>query len=246
MTGANLLGYARWHARDGVVRAIVPCLLFTFLAGMPILFLSREGGLAALREPGSLHDAALRVYAQAMPLAMTLGALMVASGFVALDRERGHVRLLFSAPVSAWRFYLSRYLVAAALFVAGFSLVPLLFGLIVLPVDLLPVIASSALYALLLGSLAMLAGALTRRDGAVVITVALAASMLQGIARDAEVGWITVAARALPPLDAADQVRAAWLSSGTADPGQLLLVLGYGLAMLVASLVVIQRAPLVR
>jgi hypothetical protein len=159
------------------------------------------------------------------------------------------VRFLFSAPVVAWRFYLARYLVGLALFVVAMVFVPLAFGVIVTPVPVWPVAAAAALFGLLIGSLALLAGALTRHDGAIVIGVTLVASLAQAMVRAPTVAppaWFRGLATALPPIDAAGQVRDAWMSGASADAGQLVHVLGYALAMLVAALLVIRRAPLVR
>lgn len=249
MSTAALLAYTRWHARDASVRALSAPLLFVLMAGIPIWSIAGNVGMEGIRSPGSTHDSVALLYNNIVTLAMTLGSLLVANGFVADDREKGHVRFLFSAPIVAWRFYLQRYLVGAIGFVACYALVPVLFSWIVFPVAVLPVVASAALYALLIGSLALLAGAITRRDGLVVILVTLVGSLLQAIVRNtpAQVpDWMPWVAKALPPIDAADQLRTAWLGGLSFDPGDLTLVVGYALAMLVTALFTIHRTALVR
>lgn len=249
MSGANLLAYARWHARDAIFRAVTPVLLLIAIVGLPIWSLVDRGGIEAIRAPGDLHQNVTQLYGQMMTLAMTLGALLVASGFVALDREKGHVRFLFSTPVVAWQFYLQRYLIGVAAFIACYSLVPLGFGWLVFPVPVMAVVASTALYAFLLGSLAMLAGAITRHDGGVVIGVALVGSILQALVRSAGgelPAWMIWLSKGLPPIDTADQLRTAWLSGTSYATSDLTFVLGWSLAMLVVALYTIKRAPLVR
>lgn len=247
MTGANLLAYARWHARDALPRALVPAGLFAVIAGMPLALMVRALGLEGIRASADAREQALLVYTGTLPQMILLGALLVGSGFVALDRERGHVRFLFATPVVAWQYYLLRFLVGIALFTAATSLIPVAFGLLLFRVPVLPVLLTAGTYAFLLGSLAMLAGAFTRRDGLVVIGVTLASLMFQALSRSGDAPrWLGVVAAVLPPVDTADRLRAAWFQGDPAATGDVTLVLGYALAMLVTALYTIHRAPLVR
>jgi len=249
MSGANLLAYARWHARDSLARSLTSVLLFTALVGIPLMELASREGLASVTEPGRLHEGTAQLYRNILTLTMTLGALLVGSGFVSKDREAGHVRFLFSTPMVPWQFYLLRFVVGLALYSAMFALISVGFSEAVFPVPIAPAIASAVLYGSLLGSLGMLAGALMRHDGVLVIGVVLLGSVLQQLVR-ASAGnspaWINGLAKALPPIDAADHIRGAWLNGASAEPGQLTLVLAWSLAMLLASLLLIKRAPLVR
>jgi len=161
-----------------------------------------------------------------MTLSMTLGALAVVSGVVAIDRERGYVRFLFSAPVRPWAYYLARFVVGLALFAACFAAVPLLFGAVVDAVPVFPVVQSALLYALFFGALVTFAGAITRFDGQVTIGVAVVAYLMQTIAREERnlPGWAGLLARALPPVVPLDGVRADWLAGRAADTADLVLV----------------------
>lgn len=250
MNGTNSFSYLRWHARDGIIRAAAPLFLFALIVGFPISDVaSRDAGIEAARVPGPIHDGVAMLYRTMVGLSITLGALLVASGFVSKDREAGYVRFLFSTPVVPWRFYLERFIVSLLLFCACFALVPIAFSELVFAVPVVPVIMSSALYGALLGSLAMLAGSLTRHDGGIVIGVVAIGSVVQAVVRTADSqspAWMTWLSKSLPPIDFADQIRTAWLAGGSADSGQLTLVLVWSFLMLVAALVVIKRAPLVR
>jgi ABC-type transport system involved in multi-copper enzyme maturation permease subunit len=247
MSRANLLAYARWHARDALLKALVPAGFFLVTAGIQLALLARAYGLAELRASAEATEHAISIYRGSLPISILLGGLLVGSGYVALDRERGHVRFLFSAPIVAWQYYLLRFTVGVTLFVLATALVPLVFGRVFVPVPLGPVLLAAVLYAMLLGSLAMLAGALARRDGVVVIAVTIAAFGFQGIAAAGEAPrWIALVASALPPINTVQGLASSLLRGVPAHTGDLSLVLGYALAMLVTALYTIHRAPLVR
>lgn len=247
MSAANLLAYTRWHARDAVLRALVPAALFLVTAGIPLWLMARSYGMDAIRGGGPAHRQALETYMGALPLVILLSGLMVGAGFVSTDRERGHVRFLFATPVVAWQYYLLRFAVGLLLFTTAVSLVPLGFSVVFFAVDVLPVVLAAATFALLLGSLSMLAGAITRRDGAVVIVVTLGAALFQQAARTGDAPrWMELLAAALPPVNSASRLQEAWFKDQAIDTGDLSLVLGYALAMLVTALFTIRRAPLVR
>lgn len=243
----GLAAYLRWHLRDAALRAFAPVIIAFGLLGIPILTMAQASGWAALRADGDAQRGLLAGYAQLVPTVITLGALLVASGFVAADRDRGYVRFLFSAPVVPWRYYLQRFVVGLTAFVAACALVPIGFGLMITARPVAPVLASAALYGYLIGALAMLAGALTRRDGAVVLGIVMLSSILQPLAAQAELaGWVEFLAAILPPLGPADAVRGAVLAGRAVDRPALVHVLGYATGMLVSALVLIRRAPLVR
>lgn len=245
--GSPLAAYARWHARDALGRAAVPVILFLGMGGIPLWSIAAQRSLGAMRAAGETHAMATQIYTQTMSLAMTLGAFMLVGGLVATDRERQFVRFLFAAPVTPWRFYLQQFVIRLALFTACLALIPLGFRAIFFEVPVLPVIGSAALYGLLLGSLATLAGALFNRDGAVLLVTALVSSVLQQLNRaDALPGWAAAVARALPPLGAADQIRTRWLAERALEGNDLVLVVAYSLGMLAAALWIIRHAPLTR
>ncbi len=247
MTGTSDLAYLRWHVRDALPRAVMPLVIFLGVGGLPLWSLIGREGLEAARTAGRFQEALLQVYTQTMTLSMTLGALVVISGIVAVDRERGHVRFLFANPVSAWRHYLVRSVVGVLLFAVAFTAVPIGFGALVVRVPVGAVLQGALLMAFLYGALMLLAGALTARDGPVAIVLVVMSSVLQQLAKAEQLPrWADLLAGLLPPLVAAGDVRGAWLGGTAAATGDLLLVLGYSFGMLVAALVVIHRAPLVR
>lgn len=247
MTVASpLAAYARWQLRDSLPRLATPLVIFLALGMLPLWALARQsGGFAAMRADGEAQQMVLVAYHSTLTLAMTLGAVLLASGVVALDRERQHFRFLFSNPVAPWKYYLQRFVVGAVMFALVMALIPLGFSALVTDVPVLPVITSSLMYALLYGSLATLCGALVNRDGILFIGIILIAGVLQQ-SKQMLPGWVGAVANSLPPIQVTGTVRGAWLAGRTADTGDLLLVGLYSLGMLAAALVLIRRAPLAR
>ena len=242
-----LLAYLPWHARDAVVRALVPPLLFFVIVGGPLYAFRQANPHLTYDDGGSGAAFALNIYVSFVQMAMTLGAIAMMNQLVALDRERQFVRFLFPQPVVPWQFYLQRYLVSLVLFVAVFASIPLLYSWWVSPVPLVPALQSAALYGLLFGGLSILCGALVQRDGVALIGVLIASTVLQQIAAtDGAPGAVTFFSRILPPFRMAGGIRAEWLAGAPVETGDLLHVLGYAVAMLTVGLVVVKRFPLVR
>ena len=151
MNGGNpIAGYLRWHARDSLLRAFTPVILFAGMGGVPLWSFTRTVGLGAMDRPGDAQTLALQIYGNTMPLAMTLGAVLLATGIPATDREKQYFRFLFAKPIVAWAFYLQQFLVSLALFVAAMTLVPLGFTALVTAAPVLAVTQSALVFGLLL------------------------------------------------------------------------------------------------
>lgn len=245
--GDPLLGYLRWQAQDTLIRVLTPVLLFLLMAGLPLWSAAGAYGLAAMDRPGDAQRTALQIYSATMPIAMTLGALVLVSGLASTDREKQYFRFLFAKPVSVWRFYLQQFAVAVAMYVAAMSLIPLGFSAVVTAVPVVAVIKSAFVYALLFGSLLTLCGALVNKDGVAFVVTAVLASILQGLARgDDAPGWLDFLASALPPFLSADSLRTLWIAGQPVNPADVLHVVGYSVGMLAAALVLVRRLPLAR
>ncbi|MCE9603031.1 MAG: ABC transporter permease [Gemmatimonadetes bacterium] len=247
IAGRPLVGYLRWHAQDTVLRALTPPILFLGLGGVPLWSFARTAGLDAMDRPGEAHDLALQIYGNTMPLTMTLGAVLLANGLHATDREKQYFRFLFSKPVVAWAFYLQQFVVALLLFAAAMTLVPLGFGAIVTAVPVLAVTKSAVLFALLYGSLVALCGSLVTKEGVVFIAVAATSMVLQQLGKAGFLPhWLALVAGALPPFLTADSLRGLWLAGQPVAAGDIMHVVGYSTAMLAAALLLVRRLPLAR
>ncbi len=241
------LSYLRWQARDALPKALVPLGFFLLMVGLPLVAFLQRTTLAVLRAGGDQQRILVQTYDQMLPVALLLGAVVLMSGVSSLDRERQHVRFLFSQPVTTWAYYVQYFAVATLLYVAASALLPALFGLIVTPVPVVPVIRAALLSAFFFGSLGFLCGALLNRDGIAFILVMILGGTLQQIDAAGQLsGFWTVVADVLPPVADASAVRSAWIDGRAADTEDLRLVLAYSLGMLVTALLLVRHRPLVR
>jgi hypothetical protein len=241
-----LLAYLPWHARDSVVKAISPLVIFLAIAGIPLGVFTASTGVPLFGGDERVAAMALSIWPQATGLAITIGAILVMSQVISLDREKQHVRFLFAHPVSPVAFYVQRFVVGVVMLVLAFAPVPLLFSRIV-EVPILATFYALLLQSLLIGGLCTLASVLTQRDGAWVIGVYLVSNVVQGISGGGGAPkWLETLAWALPPVQQANGFASAWLNGRTVAPEELVLVVGYSLGMIATAFFLLRRAPHVR
>jgi hypothetical protein len=241
-----LVAYLPWHVRDVAVKVFAPFLLFLVMAGLPLAAFSSQTEISLFGGDPRLQDMALGIWSATASLCITIGSILLMNGSFALDREKQHVRVLFAHQVPPAMFYLQRFAVALTLFAVSFSIIPVLYSQVV-TVPILGTVLALLLTAFLLGSMLMLMGSVTQRDGAVFILIYLVSQILQGFtAQDVGPKWMHVVSWALPPVRQVGEFSKAWLGGRTVEPQDLVLVLGYGVGMLLSALYLMKRAPLVR
>jgi len=208
--------------------------------------LPKQLGIPLLSQDPRMQDLALKLWSSSASLCVTIGSILLMNGSFALDREKQHVRFLFAHQVSPATFYLQRFLVALTLFAATFTLLPVLYSQVV-TVPVLGTLLAVLLSSFFIGSMMMLFGAITQRDGALFIGFFLIANILQGLtAQDVGPKWLQALSWALPPVRQLGEFSGAWLNGRTVEPQDLVLVLGYAIGMFLSALYLIKRAPLVR
>jgi uncharacterized membrane protein len=241
-----LMAYLPWHARDVAVRVFAPFLVFLMLAGIPLGVFTGTTGLPLLGGEPRVQALAESLWGSTASLCILIGSVLLMNGSFALDREKQHVRVLFAHQVPPELFYLQRFAVGLALFAATFIFIPVLFSQIV-EVPILGTLLALLLTGFFIGSLLLLIGAVTQRDGLAFIGVFLVANVLQSATQSGNgPAWLRGLAWFLPPVKQVSDFSTAWLGGRTVEPQDLVLVLGYGIGMLVSALVLIKRAPLVR
>lgn len=247
MTLRPLLAYLPWHARDAAARGLAPVFLFALMAGLPLYGItSSNDGVDFINDP-TARDFALAVYRSTVNLAIVLGAFLMTAQTVATDRERQHVRVLFAHQVVPWAYYLQRYMVGLMFMAISFVLAPWGFSQLVTPVPILGAVWAALATGILIGGLAMLCSAITARDALPLLIVFLGSNILQQVAATAELSaWLEWLAEVLPPVQKLTALSQAWYSGAPVPTDHLAPVLGYGTGMLILSLVIIKRAPLVR
>ncbi len=226
--------YAGWMARD---LAAGPGIPMAVLAALAALLTSR---LEVVGPVAGADRAACLVVLDWTAVALTL---LATGGLVSADFAIGHQRTLFAKPVSPPLYYLQRWLLGLAAVLVGAAVVAeaiaLRFGVPVLGPTF---VARLALLYLVVGGLVFLLSTVTRRDW-------LAAAVL--LAWQAALGWArslgfargpvgTVLHAVLPP------VRLLGLTDPFPAGAELALALGYGAALLVGALAVLERRPLAR
>lgn len=243
---APLTAYLPWHARDAAWRALAPLIIAAGVIGIPVYSFLFAPGRAGVTDPRGA-DMAMNIYNGGVPLALVLGAIILMNQVIALDREKQHFRFLLAHPVMPWAFYLQRFAVGLALYVAAAGVIPLVFSALVLDVPVLAVIKSAALFGLLIGSLAMLCGVLINKDGLLLIVVYVVSAMMYDLRKAGVLtSWLEDLARALPPVGLASEMRGQWMSGGAVDSSELLFVVAYAGGTLALALYLVKRLPLAR
>jgi hypothetical protein len=226
--------YAGWMARDLAAGPGLPMAVLTVLAA---LLTSR---LQVAGPAGDAARAACLVVLDWTAIALTL---LATGGLVSADFAIGHQRTLFAKPVSPPLYYLQRWLLDLVAVLVGAAVVAetiaARFGEALLGPAF---VARLALLYLVVGGLVFLLSTVTRRDwlaAAVLLAwqAALGGMRSMGFAQG-PIG--TVLHGVLPP------VRLLGLSGPLPGGTELALALGYGAALLLGALAVLQWRPLAR
>lgn len=247
MTLRPQLAYLPWQARDLLVRALAPLLVFAVVGGLPMFFWLREQEVIDLVNNGQQADFVRGVFESVSGLAIVLGAFLFMSQSVALDRDRQYLRFLFSQPVAPHLFYLQRFLVGLVLFLAVYAPVPLIIDGFLVDVATGGTLAAMAIALTLVGGLTVLAGAISHRDGLVVILVYIVSRTMQQLSeQDLIADWLDPVVAALPPIQVMSSLNQALIAGASWEWSAVFHSVGYGLGMLAVGLYIIRRAPLVR
>ena len=114
----------------GVVRAVAAALRVgqggerpLLFAGLAVIPLGDDVATAGLDiSEADFERFARAVYTSILELTLVLGAVMLVNALISTDREKQHLRFLFSRPVVPWQYYLQHFVLSLGLFVACFSL----------------------------------------------------------------------------------------------------------------------------
>lgn len=247
MTLRPLFAYAPWQLREMSVKALSPLLVFAVLVALP-LWATAGTNAGTDGSDASLQMMKLNLFQSMAGLCVLIGGLVVANGTISTDRERQHVRFLFAHPVSPLAFYLQRYIVGTLAVSALFVIGPAVYSAAVIEVPVWGALQAILLSCLFYGALTMLAGAVTAKDGALVIGVFLVGSVTQQLtAADTAPQLVRIIATILPPVnDVGDHIR--FLLGGRIgrDPMPLWGVGLWTAGMLGAAMALVRRGPMVR
>lgn len=247
MTLMTLRAYAPWMVRELVPRALVPMVLFGVFAGLPVYAMVHSQRSDPSYNLEALGNILTMAYVGTIPLCCTLGAFLFMTRSIAEDRERQYVRFLFSHAVAPAQFYLTRYVVGLLTFLLFFLPLPLVVRYYGADVPLAASMLAMTVTLVFVGGLTTLCAALVDKEGLALVFVYAGSQLLQRLhTQDVLADWLDPVAQALPPVGPLGTVIDTLLRGGEWPTNELILVVGYGLGMLVAGLLVLRRAPLVR
>lgn len=247
MTLRPLLAYLPWQARDMALRGLAPLAIMLTVGGIPIWAFLHRQGTVDLANDARQAEFVVAVYQSVATLAITLAAFLFMSSSIALDRDKQHVRFFFSQQVSPVAYYLQRFGVGMVMFVALFGLAPLGVELFLTDIHVLGSLAALAVSLVLIGGLTVLAASLTNRDGLFLILAFVIIRTLQQLAaQDILSEWMRPIVRGMPPIETMSQLSKSLVEGTAVQATDVVHVVGYGLGMLAAGLLVMRRAPLVR
>ena len=226
--------YLPWMTLDlarsaGLAMALVGVLAAFLISSMTVVT-SGTGGEAT-------------VFLGILDFAVTVFALLATAGIVSADFGLGYYRTLFARPVSPPLYYLQRWLLGGVLVLLATSVVGFAAAARIgaqLPIG--RVLVQSALFYLLLGGLVLLLSTITRRDW-IIAALVVAAHAGLGLARSlgaAASGAAAVLYTILPPFGLVD------VGEPVPAGADLVHVVLYGLALVLAALTVIRLRPLAR
>lgn len=226
--------YAGWMTRDLVLG---PGLI---MAGMVALALPVVRNVQFV---GSGGDASLAACLVVLDWTMVVLTLVATAGLVSQDFALGHQRTLFAKPVSPPLYYLQRWLIGAPAAMVGAGVVAYAIGVrFDVPLLSVSLVARMGLVYLVLGGLVFLLSTLTRRDWLLALgIVGWQAAMAFARALGGAHGPIATAIYAvLPPFHLLRLDRPA------PEGLELIHTIGYGAALLLAALALLQWRPLAR
>lgn len=250
---ARLLRYSRYQLRDFVQqRLVLPLILLAFAAGLPTYLMTKDSPAGFMQSPQGIN-LAKQMFSQSITLYLPLGAFVGAVGLISADRQKGYFRFLFSKPVGVLAYYGQAYLLHAVVYVAVFGLIVWGYGAYTIHFPVAPAMEAAALTFVLIGGLGLLLGALTRFDGAGLISLYLLALILQqltkasnGLPNGAIAPWLVAIGKGLPPVLKLDTLRNQLYAGSPLDTAQLWHVLGYGGGAALLGFLLLRRLPLAR
>jgi hypothetical protein len=237
----RLARYALWLLRDYCVDKAIPTATLILLT----VYLTLVPAIAAYGRPH--NGAAPRGFVEAFSLTVLIsileGALLATTGIVADDRKLGYFRFYFAKPVSAWRFYATKFAVYLGGFLLVFALLLVVHTFAVglyLPPLLLPVAASMFIA---VGGIGFLASAIWKYDWVTLSTVVFFSTIMWEVWEHAT-GWRALAVRLLPPIDRMGAVVGAATARTAVPMTDLWWLTGYGLVCFLLGLLVLRRRAL--
>jgi hypothetical protein len=239
--GLQLRDYLGGRAVLTVVATALVAWAYAMTRGLAWSAFDAAGGIEARAQLQNAFDFVLRSFA-------FIGAMFAVHGLVAGHRSRGYDRLLFSRPLSPVRYYAQGFAAAGIGAVVVGSAAAELYAVAVHPISVVGVAAYVGLGWLTIGGLAFLLSTLTVFHAPLLIALIGAdfaleryASGLRGTGAPNAV--VELAQYLLPPGHVVAQLSGPFARGVIAEPRSLVWPIAFGIACIIAALLLLRRRP---
>lgn len=235
MNRHQITAYTPWQFWDFAVDRGIALLLIGGLMAGSVLW----PGYLVLSQQVAPEMVRIELLKIAVAQQVSILVVIAASGIVANDRIGGYYRFLFSKPVRMPAYYALQVLVTLAGVLAVALILMSVFWLTVGWVSpRVPLLMIVATY-LSLGGTIFFFSTITRLDWVMLVLLWGASALSRTLASGKD--WYDVVRWVLPPTHQIDKLRGALFAGTEIDKAGTAWLIGYGLTLFFAGLVVLQR-----
>lgn len=235
MNRHQITAYTPWQFWDFAVDRGIALLLIGGLMAGSVLW----PGYLVLSQQVAPEMVRIELLKIAVAQQVSILVVIAASGIVANDRIGGYYRFLFSKPVRMPAYYALQFLVTLAGVLAVALILMSVFWLTVGWVSpRVPLLMIVATY-LSLGGTIFFFSTITRLDWVMLVLLWGASALSRTLASGKD--WYDVVRWVLPPTHQIDKLRGALFAGTEIDKAGTAWLIGYGLTLFFAGLVVLQR-----
>jgi len=236
--GGRLAKYALWQFRDFATEKGISLLIIGLLLGFVQLLPFRLPG-----SPELTTERITRIIGTLANTILLIWVFITVNGIISNDRKLGYYRFLFAKPVRPIQYYGQLWLVYLLGLLTALALVSGLFVVFVGRFNVWNLALYATLLYISLGGIGFFVSAITKHELPVLAGIWLGSSVLRAMYGN-DTGWKNRALDLLPPVHIMDGVAVSLMTTGTADLGRVVWIVGYGLLFVGLGLVVLHRRPL--
>lgn len=238
----SLARYSPWQFRDFVVDRGAAILIIGFLWGFVLIAPTRiamEAELAAHGQGSPIWGILL----QGVSTLVSLSVLIAVNGIVSTDRKLGYYRFLFAKPVDPVLYYAQLFFVSMIGVLLSMLVLASLLHTIVPLFSIVNFLLYTALIFIAMGGIGFFVSVATRFDWVSLAAVWLGSRILR-VLYGPKGDWRSKVVELLPPVHKLDGVATSMINTGTADVGDVLWLLGYGVLFFVLGLALLRWGSL--
>lgn len=237
----SLAKYSLWQFRDFVLERGIAIVLIGSLWGY-VMFepLRRAMG------PQWTGDQTSPVWGVALQVAsavVSLSVLIAVNGIVSGDRKAGYYRFLFSKPINPVIYYAQLFVVYMVGVLVAMLILSGLLRTIFPAFSVHNFLFYAGLIYVAMGGIGFFLSVATRYDWLTLAVVWLGSRILRSVYGSRN-DWRSKAVELLPPVHKLDEMANSLIGRGSADTGDAVWLVGYGLVFFVLGLVILRRGSL--